>query len=796
MKKVIFFTLTIFTIQLAGAQAKNRIQLSGTVTDSKTGEPLSGASVSLTEARIGTTADSAGHYQLQNVPGGHTLIEVSYAGYKSAIEHLDLNADMVHNFQLVSSIIENEGVTVTGVAGPTSVRRSPVPVTRISKTELLSSPSTNIIDALSRKPGVSQVSTGPAISKPIIRGLGFNRLVVINDGIRQEGQQWGEEHGIEIDENSVNRVEILKGPASLIYGSDAIAGVINIMTIPTIPQNTWRGSLISGYQTNNRQRSLYGSIGANQNDIDWNLWGDLRAAADYTNKYDNRVWNSKFNEHNYGGSFGINKHWGFSHWIVSNFNQKLGIIEGERDANGNLVKNLPGGIQVLPTDDDFNSTDPQVPYQHIQHFKVISDNSFNLYSGKLAVTFGWQRNQRTEYGNADIPTEKSLYFDLRTFNYRVAYQFEDHNSWRTSVGLNGMAQTNQNGGVEVLIPEYSMFDIGAYVYTQKTIDKVTLSGGLRYDVRRLNAKSYMDNGTQKFTAFDKTYANLSGSIGASYAATQNLTFKLNLARGYRAPSIPELATNGAHEGTNRYEYGDVNLGSEKSFQVDAGAEWSSEHFMVTLTGFYNELKDFIFYRKLSSVNGGDSLVLVGTDLIPAFKFGQHNAHLAGVEAGFDVHPHPLDWLHIQNTFSYVRGVFAEPIEGVNNLPLIPAARYIGDLKGEFLKKGKGLRNLIVSLEVDHTFDQNNAFTAYSTETSTPGYTLLNASLSTDIAVKGKTLFSIFLNGINLTDVAYQSHLSRLKYTDLNAITGRQGVFNMGRNFSIKLNIPLTFQTKK
>ncbi|MER3463852.1 MAG: TonB-dependent receptor [Chitinophagaceae bacterium] len=795
MKKLLLLSIALFIALLPFAQNKQRLQLSGKITDSKTGEPLAGASITLTEARIGTIADSLGNYTLQNVPAGHTLVEISFTGYKTVVEHIDMSANTIHNFQLVSSIIENEGVTVTGVAGPTSVRRSPVPITRISKSELLSTPSTNIIDALSKKPGISQLSTGPAISKPIIRGLGFNRLVVINDGIRQEGQQWGEEHGIEIDENSVNRVEILKGPGSLIYGSDAIAGVINIMTVPTIPQGSLRANIISGYQTNNRQRSLFASVGANEHDLDWNAWGDYRAAADYTNKYDGRVWNSKFNEQNFGGSLGLNKHWGFSHLIISNFNQKLGAISGERDAFGNFVKDLPGGVQVVPTTADFNSTDPQMPYQHIQHFKIISDNSFKAANGKLNVVLGYQRNQRTEYGNADKPIEKSLYFDLRTFNYRVAYQFEDHNGWRTSIGVSGMAQRNQNGGAEVLIPEYNMFDIGGYLYSQKTIDKLTLSGGLRYDLRTLQSQAFMDNGAQKFIAFNKNFSNVSGSIGASYAATQNLTLKANIARGFRAPSIPELASNGAHEGSNRYEYGEVNLGPEKSFQADAGIEWASEHFMINASAFYNQLNDFIFYRKLVTSSGADSTVLVNGNYIPAFKFGQQNAHLEGVEAGFDIHPHPLDWLHIQNTFSYVRGLFNESIEGTNDLPFIPPMRYIGDVKGEFLKKGKSIKNLVVSFEVDHTFKQENAFTAYGTETPTPGYTLFNASLSTDVNVKGKTLFSFYFNAINLTDVAYQSHLNRLKYTDVNLATGRHGVFNMGRNFSFKVSIPLVFVNK-
>jgi len=151
----------------------------------------------------------------------------------------------------------------------------------------------------------------------------------------------------------------------------------------------------------------------------------------------------------------------------------------------------------------------------------------------------------------------------------------------------------------------------------------------------------------------------------------------------------------------------------------------------------------------------------------------------------------LDWLHWENTLSYVRGRFVSPIEGTNNVPFIPATRWISELRGEFLKNGKAIKNLSVHFEVDHTFNQNKPFTAFDTEIGTPGYTLLNASISTDISSKNKTLFSIYFLGNNLADIAYQSHLSRLKYADVNQVTGRQGVFNTGRNFMVRLNIPLS-----
>lgn len=795
MKTFLLFSICLLAALSTWSQARQRSFLSGKITDAKTGEPLAGASVLLSDSRTGTTTDTAGNYSLRNIPSGHTLIEVSYAGYRTLVEHVDLTGSDVHNVALVSSIIENEGVTVTGVAGATSIRKAPIAISRVGKAELLATPSTNLIDALSRQPGVSQLSTGPAISKPIIRGLGYNRLVVINDGVRQEGQQWGDEHGIEIDENSVNHVEIVKGPASLIYGSDAMAGVVNFITTSPAQNNTIKGSVLSSYQTNNKQQSLFGNVGGNQNGFNWNAWYDYKAAADYKNKYDGPVFNSRFNEHNAGGYVGYNGGWGFSHLIFSRFNQKLGLIEGDRDSLGRFIKALPGSEETAASGNDFDGTTPAVPYQHIQHTKLISDNSFKIGSGRLTLNLGLQRNQRQEFGNADDPGEKSLYFDLKTFNYNTAYHFNDHNGWTTVIGIGGMAQENENKGIEVLIPEYRLFDIGGYIYTQKTIQKVTMSGGVRYDNRVLNSKELMEGSDIKFGGFTKNFSNVSGSAGISYAATENFLVKLNLARGFRAPSIPELASNGAHEGTNRYEYGSAGLKSETSWQADLGVEVNSAHVYFTAAAFYNRINNFIFYSKLAGAGGSDSLVEAGGDLIPAFQFGQHNATLAGAEAQLDIHPHPLDWLHWGNTLSYVRGRFSEAIEGTRNVPFIPATKWISELRADLLAKGTAFRNLSLYFNMERTFDQTKPFTAFETETATPGYTLLNAGISTNIIRHDKTLFSLYLLGSNLSDVAYQSHLSRLKYAAVNETTGRQGVFNTGRNFILKLNIPLSFTTR-
>ncbi len=765
----------------------------GKITDIKTGKAIAGASVYITDIKTGTASDNNGNFIIINVPEGKHLIEISHIGYTTLVENLLISGDTKKDFSLTESVVENNAVIVTGVSGATQLKKVPFAVSVIRKQDFFQNTSSNIIESLTKIGGVSTLSTGPAISKPVIRGLGYNRVLTINDGVRQEGQQWGDEHGIEVDEASVNKIELLKGPASIIYGSDAMAGVVNIISNVPVQNNTIKANISSNFQSNNKLRTINANIGGNKNGFNWNIYSSNKAAADYKNKYDGSVYNSKFNEKNTGGYAGYNGNWGYSHLLVSHFNLKAGLIEGERDANGYFIKPIAGGGTARATNADFKSTTPQIPYQHIMHFKIASDNSIKIKNNRLAFNIGFQQNQREEFGNVDDLNERALFFDLKTITYSAQFLFAEKKGWKTSIGINGMQQNNNNKGVEQLIPDYKLFDLGTYVYAQKVINKTTISGGVRYDNRNLETKNLLDGGSIKAAAFKKSFSNLSGSIGLASQLTDKLNLKFNAARGFRAPSIPELASNGAHEGTIRYEYGDVNLKSETSLQFDGGLEYNAEHISFGVTAFVNSFTNFIFYNKITAAAGGDSLVNVNGDLLTAFKFSQRKASLAGFEATVDIHPHPLDWLHIQNTFSLVSGKLKEAIEGSKNLPFIPAPKLVTEFRGDFKSFNTVVKNFYAKIELDNTFTQHNIFTAYNTETKTSGYTLLNVGIGADFFNKNKKqLFSLNFSAINITDVAYQNHLSRLKYAAENLATGRNGVFNMGRNFSVKLNIPLSF----
>ena len=771
--------------------------LSGKVTDARTGAALAGVSIVISDLKVGTATDANGDYVLKNIGTGHHMLEASHIGYTSIAEEIIMNGDLKKDFTLSPTVVENNAVVVTGVSRSTQLKKVPVSVSIVRKQDLLQNASTNLIESLTKTPGISSVGTGPAISKPVIRGLGYNRVVTINDGVRQEGNQWGDEHGIEIDDQSAGRVEILRGPGAIIYGSDALAGVINVITNVPVQEGTMKFNLLGNYQTNNNLNAYNASWAGNANGVNWNIYGSTKAASDYQNKYDGKVFNSKFNEHNFGGYIGYNGGWGYSHILFSKFDQKLGIIEGTRDADGDFVKQMPGGLEEKVTEADFEGSNPVVPYQRIQHTKISTDNSINLGKNRLAFNVGLQRNQRQEFGNPDDPNEIGNYFDTKTLTYTAQFHFAEVNGWKTSIGGNGMHQDHKNPGLESLIPQYNLTDIGGYVYTQKDFQKINLSAGLRYDNRDLNSQQLLDGTVQKVPSFKKTYSAVSGSVGLTAALNDQLNVKFNFARGFRAPSIPELASNGSHEGTNRYEYGDQNLKNETSLQFDGGFEFNIEHFSFSMSAFHNSFDNFIFYRKLSAAGGGDSSVNVNGTNLTAYKFDQRKATLSGVEISFDFHPHPLDWLHIENTLSIVNGRFKDKIEYSNFIPFMPAPRILTTLRADVKKVEDNMRNFYFKIEFDNTFAQNNVFTVYNTETATQGYSLMNIGVGADFVTKKEVpLFSLYLSGNNITDVGYQNHLSRLKYTDVNTSNGRTGVFNMGRNFSVKVNVPFTVKIKK
>lgn len=769
--------------------------LKGMVTDQK-GEPIAGVIITIPDLKAGTTTDGDGKYLLNQLPAGRYLVQVRSLGYAAVTRYVDISSVTEENFKLSESILENTEVVITGTSTATEERRSATPIQTLHMKEMREDVFTNVVDAIAKVPGVSQVSTGPAISKPVIRGLGSNRVITLNDGIRQEGQQWGDEHGIEIDDYNVSRIEVLKGPASLAYGSDALAGVINIVSDEIIPAGKINGNVVANYQTNNGLAALHADIAGNQNGFSWKAYGTGKWAHDYKNTYDGAVFNSRFNNVNYGATIGIDRKWGYSRLSYSLFGQNLGLVEGARDsATGSFVKeiNKDGAAEgEIITASDGKEYIPQVPSQQITHHKIAWNNSLFIKNGdRIGLILGYQQNTRKEFADVLTPSVPGLEFVLSTFTYDVSYFTTVWKGLHLNSGINGMLQNNANKGIEYLIPDYDLFDVGAYGIAKKDWKKLSVSGGLRYNYRSIDVKSLQIGTFNLFSAFTTHYSNLVGSIGASYLLTKRMALKFNVSSGFRAPNAAELSANGVHEGTIRYEYGNTTLKAETSVQVDACMNWNSEHVMVSASVFYNYISNYIYLQKLIGSNGNDSIPAANNaDGFTAFQFTQSNSGLYGGELYIDLHPHPFDWLHLDNTVSFVRGVIFAGSDSTRNLPSMPPLRWQIELRAHTKSVTKWLKNGYAKAGVNTSFAQNNIFSAYGTETATPGYAVLNAGLGVDFTNnKRMAICSVNLSLNNITNISYQDHLNRLKYADINNVTGRGGVYNTGRNLSLMVTIP-------
>ena len=806
MKKIIiiFISFVIALNILAEIVPASQTSLRGKITD-KNGEPIVGVSLYFPDLKTGTVTNSDGNYTIDNLPKRKMVVQINSVGYKMILDKIDLSSIQKKDYVLEESITEINEVTVTGQSVATQISRTPSPISIITTAQLQQHSSTNIIDALSSQPGVSQITTGGGISKPVIRGLGYNRVVVVDDGVRQEGQQWGDEHGIEIDENDVNRVEILKGPASLMYGSDAMAGVINFFSAPTLPEGQMKVNAMVNYQTNNGLMAYSLDYAGHKKSFIWDLRYSQKQAHAYQNSSDGYVYNSGFIENAASALVGVTKDWGYSHLTLSTYHLTPGIVEGNRDSlTGHFVKPvvLSNGTEgvALATNADFTSYNHQMPYQQVNHYKAVWDNNIIIGEGSLKATIGYQQNRRQEFADVFNPNQYGLYFQLHTVTYNFNYQLPEFNGYNFAVGVNGMYQNSLNKGTEFLVPEYKLFDAGTFIVGKKTFGILDVSGGLRFDNRAETGDALYLNtsgvkttsgdptGTERFAPFSSNFNGISGSLGASLQLDDNWATKLNLSHGFRAPNIDELSSNGVHDGTVRYEIGDSKLKSESSLQLDYELDYNTKHVSAKLNLFANTISNYIFSHKLNSVNGGDSI----RSGYETYKFDAGKVQMIGGEAYIDIHPHPLDWLHFENSFSYVYSQLANQPDSTRNLPFTPAPKWISTLRADFKTTGKLFKNSFVSFGLEHDFKQDKIYSAFNTETVTDAYTLLNAGIGTDVVWNKHKLFSLYIDGTNLADIAYQSHLSRLKYEPVNPVTGQMGVFNMGRNISFKLIVPVTF----
>ena len=830
IKQIIFpfflILVTMFTAAMAkpGPGAPPAGTLKGTVTDKADGTPIIGATVSIPDLKTGSITDVGGHYTLSDLPRGVYLVQVTYVGYGTYNQRVDFSKIATLDIQLQSSSIETGEVVITGVSKATEIKRDPVPMVAVGKAYIDEhSASGNVIDEIANLPGISAVTTGPNISKPYIHGLGYNRVITLQDGIRQEGQQWGDEHGIEVDQNSIDRVEVIKGPASLTYGPDAIGGVVNLLTAPSVPNGKILGSVTGIYGTNNGLVNGSFKLQGNNNGLVWGTVLTDKEAKNYQNRHDGRVYATGFKEKDARAMIGLNKSWGTSYLNASLFDDTQDIPDGSRDSlTRQFTKQVTDAdnYRQIVSPSQLNSYGIPAVHQHVQLYRIYNNSNFNLGSGNLLVNLGYQYSHRREFTHPQDPEVAGLNLQLTTYTYDAKYNFVIGQGYETTFGINGMYQNNKLGESTAFpIPAYHQFDIGPFFAVKKSFGKLDLSGGIRFDSRSFTGDAaFIDttrafyptlyngstptgtpNVVQQFSALIKTFSGVSGSFGGTYNFSDKFLIKGNVARGFRSPSIAELSANGPDPGSRIYHVGNSNFKPEFSIQEDIGGFLSLANVSASIEVFSNNIQNYIFQQQILDANGNAETVDADGSgnpkgLYNKFTYVQSKARIQGAEFSLDIHPY--SWLHFENsltlTYGENLGTGGYVPDSLKYLPFIPPLHSHSELRGTFAKGFGTFKNVYGFVGFDHYNAQDRFFAAYGTETNTAGYNLLSAGIGGNIVnAAGKKLLEIFIEGTNLANVNYQSNMSRLKYFD-NAVVPagvQPGIFNMGRNISFKLVLP-------
>jgi iron complex outermembrane recepter protein len=835
MQRIVLLLLLLLAGRYMSAQSLN-----GTATDSASHQPLVGASIYLPKLKMGAVTDAKGNYRISPLPKGVYRVELHMTSYATIVKQVTIDGDVMLDFTSEISASAMQEVVVTALGNRMVIQRAPVPVTVVTHDMFTQQASTNVIDAIAKQPGLDQITTGPGVGKPEINGLGYNRVLTLFDGERQEDFQWGDEHGILIDPYAVYNAEVIRGPASLQYGANAVGGVVSFKSEPLPETRRIQGSYMSEFQTNN---GLIGNsldlAGNNGNGLRWDVRGSREVAHCYTDPHDGYVWSTAYNQTNARAVIELDKPWGYSRLSGSFLSRIIEIPDGNRDSasgrfefdvpqNASYINGayVPGSGKIYPTLSDFLSYAPPAisPFQDLYHVEFWSQNSFNVGTGTIGADIGFTESIRHEIDTGTVGEENMAVHDIP---YNIRYQVENFSTGlKLTTGFNGMYEFEANfpeppapyvGDYE--IPNYNLFDIGGYAIVDKDFKNLTLSGGLRYDLRTIDGQQmWLSNYSissqeqvapntpgayEQFPPFNKTYTGLSGSIGATYQLPGHNYVKVNLARSYRAPAINELTANEL-DPANVFKIGDPNLKAEQGYEVDVAYGNNGPDVGFEVDGFYNHIGNFIFADRLGSVFGGDSIQLGA----PVYKYqGDNTAVLAGATAYLNVHPTGAKWLEWRNGFTYIYSFLPGQTDSTQYVPFTPAPRLTSQIRLKLADKANAvLASAYLSFGIEHDWAQNHIYSALYNELPSLEYTLIDAGIGTNFVNprNKRVICSLLITGTNLGNLAYIDHTSRPQYFwayntvenptnfGVNAaiVTNRnQGIWNMGRNVAFKVIFP-------
>lgn len=730
------------------------------------------ATIYIHELNKTISTDTTGHFNIGDIPAGFYTIQVSSLGFKNTLFNINYpfnaskhkNRDDVtitHNVEVISilvtlqkSEIEMNEVVISGTKNSLQ-QSSTINIDIANNNELFEHGQLTIMEVLASKPGVSLISTGPGIARPVIRGLSGNRIATIIDGVKLENQQWDMEHTLGLNQYGIDRIEIIKGPASFLYGSDAMGGVLNFVDEKPAAVNTMKGEVGAGFNSNTFGTTTHFGLKGAKEHTNWSLFAGLNNSSDYYDANFNRVANSRFREVFGKATFGLN-----GKRSVTLFSYQLnfgyyGIVEP---------------FEKKSSDGEDHPMEFETPYHTLMHQTALIKNSIFFRKTILTSTVSFQNDQRKELEAGDMETNPFLGFNLNVYSGEVKAQHTFNEHIELTAGAQGTFQQNTNSGYSILIPNYTQTDIGIFALNKYRLakNKLNIDIGIRYDQRSINSEtSGIKDSANYMPSLSKNFEHTSASFGINYLLTNNLSVYSNIGSGFRAPNMAELTSNGIRLETQRYEVGNTSFKKETNLQGEIGAHFWSDNINFEVSTFYNHVTNFIYIQKR-----GDSLLTM-----PVYEFKQADAWIFGGEAGIEIHPENAKYFDWKTSYSQMEAHLSDGAY----LPFMPQNK----LNNELTLKGKILS------KVDHTFlkvGYNYVFAQNKigiNEIETPAYHIVNLSFGGEIKLL-KQKFNIALGVNNLLNQLYYDHLSRLRI---------YGVYNIGLNAFINIKVPLAFKTK-
>lgn len=733
------------------------LTLQGRITDSGTGEPLEFVNILILETQQGTSTDSTGSFRLMDICPEDIHVTLSHIGCESKQVFIQIRKDTSVAFVMDHSDHVLHGVEITGTESGNTTQEYEI----ITEQEITDNASENLSNLLENISGVSTIKNGSGIAKPVVQGLYGNRLTILNNGVAQSGQQWGNDHSPEIDPLVANKIKVIKGTSALQYMGVNLGSIVLVEPKRIEQEPHLHGRINYTYETNGRGHGLHVQLGQFNSSLGWKVNGTIKKSGD--KKSPNYFLNNTgIEEANF--AIQLEKIFTEKHHIelyYSTFNTRLGILRGSHI--GNLTDLESAIVREVPffTEEDF-SYQIDAPRQQVHHHLLKLHSKYFLDQSQwFDLTFATQLNIRKEFdvrrsGRSDIPA-----LDIKQYSYflEAKYNKEYQNNFKLHTGLqfNLTDNTNQpETGILPLIPDYFNYESGMFLLLTKTQNKSLFELGLRYDNNTQKVVTISQTTPREIIRFNNTYHNISTSAGWNYNVTDELGFSVNSGYAVRNPATNELYSGGLHQGVSGIEEGNINLQSEKSWKTTLGANIGIHHiFHLESLLYYQSINDYIF------LNPQNEFRLTIRGAFPVFAYAQTDARIFGFDLNGDIEI--SESLHTQIKYSYIKGDDVE-----NDLPLIniPTNNFLGSLTYAFLKPitlGRlQLENAEIEINNKYVFRQNHLLETQDFALPPEAYNLFGFSFSTDIQVK-KTRWRIVAKVDNLFNIKYRDYLNRQRY---------------------------------